>query len=70
MPAEEGTGVIAGGPVRSVLELAGLHNVRAKSLGSNNPNNMVKATIEGLSNLRTVEQVAKLRGKTVEEILG
>ena len=70
MPAEEGTGVIAGGPVRSVLELAGLHNVRAKSLGSNNPNNMVKATIEGLSKLRTVEQVAKLRGKTVEEILG
>ena len=70
MPADEGTGVIAGGPVRSVLELAGLHNVRAKSLGSNNPNNMVKATIEGLSNLRTVEQVAKLRGKTVEEILG
>ncbi len=70
MPAEEGTGVIAGGPVRSVLELAGLQNVRAKSLGSNNPNNMVKATIEGLSNLRTVEQVAKLRGKTVEEILG
>ena len=70
MPAEEGTGVIAGGPVRTVLELAGLHNVRAKSLGSNNPNNMVKATIEGLSNLRTVEQVAKLRGKTVEEILG
>jgi len=70
MPAEEGAGIIAGGPVRSVLELAGLHNVRAKSLGSNNPNNMVKATIEGLSNLRTVEQVAKLRGKTVEEILG
>lgn len=70
MPAEEGTGVIAGGPVRSVLELAGLHNVRAKSLGSNNPNNMVKATIEGLSKLRTAEQVAALRGKSVEEILG
>lgn len=70
MPAEEGTGVIAGGPVRSVLELAGLKNVRAKSLGSNNPNNMVRATIDGLSKLRTTEQVAQLRGKTVEEILG
>jgi small subunit ribosomal protein S5 len=70
MPATEGTGVIAGGPVRSVLELAGLKDVRAKSLGSNNPNNMVRATINGLSNLRTAEQVAKLRGKTVEEILG
>lgn len=70
MPASEGTGVIAGGPVRSVLELAGLTNVRAKSLGSNNPRNMVRATIDGLSKLRTAEQVAKLRGKTVEEILG
>lgn len=70
MPATEGTGVIAGGPARAVLELAGLKNVRAKSLGSNNPRNMVKATINGLSNLRTAEQVAKLRGKTVEEILG
>lgn len=70
MPAAEGTGVLAGGPVRSVLELAGLTNVRAKSLGSNNPRNMVRATIDGLSKLRTAEQVAKLRGKTVEEILG
>ncbi|OOB74951.1 30S ribosomal protein S5, partial [Clostridium haemolyticum] len=70
MPATEGTGVIAGGPVRAVLELAGLKDVRAKSLGSNNPKNMVGATINGLSRLRTAEQIAKLRGKTVEEILG
>ncbi len=70
MPAAEGTGVIAGGPVRAVLELAGLKDVRAKSLGSNNPRNMVNATLNGLSNLKTVEQIAKLRGKTVEEILG
>ncbi|MCY6957377.1 MULTISPECIES: 30S ribosomal protein S5 [Clostridium] len=70
MPAAEGTGVIAGGPVRAVLELAGLKDVRAKSLGSNNPKNMVGATIDGLSKLRTAEQIAKLRGKTVEEILG
>lgn len=70
MPAKEGTGVIAGGPVRAVLELAGLKDVRAKSLGSNNPKNMVSATIDGLSKLKTVEEVARLRGKTVEEILG
>ncbi|KYH28828.1 MULTISPECIES: 30S ribosomal protein S5 [Clostridium] len=70
MPASEGTGVIAGGPVRAVLELAGLKDVRAKSLGSNNPKNMVGATLDGLSKLRTAEQIAKLRGKTVEEILG
>lgn len=70
MPASEGTGVIAGGPVRAVLELAGLSDVRAKSLGSNNPRNMVGATINGLSRLRTAEQIAKLRSKTVEEILG
>jgi small subunit ribosomal protein S5 len=70
MPANEGTGVIAGGPVRAVLELAGIKDVRAKSLGSNNPRNMVNATINGLSKLRTPEQIAKLRGKTVEEILG
>lgn len=70
MPASEGSGIIAGGPARSVLELAGLKDVRAKSLGSNNPRNMVNATINGLSKLRTVEEVAKLRGKTVEEILG
>jgi small subunit ribosomal protein S5 len=70
MPAAEGTGVIAGGPARVVLELAGLKDVRAKSLGSNNPRNMVSATISGLASLRTVEDIAKLRGKTVEEILG
>nr|WP_072831549.1 30S ribosomal protein S5 [Clostridium collagenovorans] len=70
MPATEGTGVIAGGPARAVLELAGVKDVRAKSLGSNNPRNLVNATINGLSNLRTAEQVAELRGKTVEEILG
>lgn len=67
-PAAEGTGVIAGGPVRAVLELCGIRNIRTKSLGSNNPINMVNATIKGLSQLRTIEEVAKLRGKTVEEI--
>lgn len=67
-PAAEGTGVIAGGPVRAVLELCGIRNIRTKSLGSNNPINMVNATIKGLSQLRTMEEVAKLRGKTVEEI--
>ena len=70
MPAAEGTGVIAGGPVRAVLELAGVTDVRAKSLGTNNSRNMVNATIEGLKNLKTVEQVARLRGKSVEELLG
>ena len=70
MPAKEGTGVIAGGPARVVLELAGIKDVRAKSLGSNNPNNMVKATINGLASLRTAEEIAKSRGKSVEEILG
>jgi small subunit ribosomal protein S5 len=69
-PASEGTGVIAGGPVRAVLELAGIHDIRTKSLGSNNPINMVNATIKGLAQLKTAEEVAKLRGKTVEEILG
>lgn len=70
MPAIEGTGVIAGGPARYVLELAGIENVRAKSLGSNNPRNMVNATIAGLANLRTAEDIAVLRGKSVDEILG
>lgn len=70
MPAEEGTGVIAGGPVRAVLELVGIKDIRTKSLRSNNPRNMVNATIQGLSSLKTAEEVAKLRGKTVEEILG
>ena len=70
MPAKEGTGVIAGGPARAVLELAGLKDVRAKSLGSNNPRNMVNATINGLAELKTPEEVAKLRGKSVQEILG
>jgi small subunit ribosomal protein S5 len=69
-PAGQGTGVIAGGPVRAVLELAGIKDIRTKSLGSNNPINMVRATITGLSQLKTVEEVAKLRGKTVEEVLG
>lgn len=69
-PASQGTGVIAGGPVRAVLELAGVRDIRTKSLGTNNPINMVKATIEGLAQLKTAEEVAKLRGKTVEEILG
>ncbi|QUH25455.1 30S ribosomal protein S5 [Serpentinicella alkaliphila] len=70
MPAKEGTGIIAGGPVRAVLELSGLKDVRAKSLGSNNSRNMVNATIDGLSQLKRAQDVAKLRGKTVEELLG
>ena len=68
--APEGTGVIAGGPARSVLELAGIKNIRTKSLGSNNKTNAVLATLNGLCALKTPEQVAKLRGKSVEEILG
>lgn len=70
MPAPEGTGVIAGGPARAVLELAGIRNIRTKSLGSNNKRNVVNATIEGLREITTPERVARLRGKTVEEILG
>lgn len=70
MPAEEGTGIIAGGPARAVLELAGLRNIRTKSLGSNNKKNVVNATIEGLSRGTTPEKVARLRGISVEELLG
>jgi small subunit ribosomal protein S5 len=70
MKSSEGTGVIAGGPVRSVLELAGIKDIRAKSLGSNNPGNLVRATIEGLSRLRTIEEVSNLRGISKDEILG
>ena len=70
MPAPEGTGVIAGGPVRAVIEACGIKNIRTKSIGSNNPVNMVKATLAGLQQLRNAEEVARLRGKTVEEILG
>ena len=66
----EGTGIIAGGPARSVLELAGFKNIRTKSLGSNNKQNVVLATIQGLSQLKTPEEVAKLRGISVEQLLG
>lgn len=69
-PASEGTGVIAGGSVRAVVELAGIKNILAKSLGSDTSLNIVKATIQGLSSMKKVEDVARLRGKTIEEILG
>ncbi len=70
LPAPEGTGVIAGGAVRSVLELAGIKDIRTKTYGTSNKINTVKATLEGLRSLRSAEQIAKLRGKTVEELLG
>lgn len=69
-PAPKGTGVIAGGPVRAVVEVAGIKDIRTKALRSNNPVNVVKATIAGLRSLRNVEEVAQLRGKSVQEILG
>ena len=69
-PAPEGTGVIAGGPARAVSETAGIRDIVTKSYGTNNPINVVKATIEGLSRLKTAEEVARLRGKSVEELLG
>ena len=67
-PAEEGTGVIAGGAVRPILELAGIRDIRTKCIGSNNPGNVVRATMKALSELRTAEQIAELRGKKVEEL--
>ena len=69
-PAPEGTGVIAGGAVRAVMEAVGIRNICAKCLRSNNPQNVVKATMEGLKSLRSAEQVAAIRGKSVEEIVG
>lgn len=70
LPAEEGTGVIAGGAVRLVLEVSGIADIRTKCIGTNNPINSVKATIAGLKMLKTAEEYAALRGKTVEEIIG
>ena len=69
-PAPEGTGVIAGGPVRAVIEVTGIKDIRTKALRSNNPCNVVRATIAGLASLRTVEQMAEIRGKSAKEILG
>ena len=70
MPAPEGSGVIAGGPARAVIEQAGIKDIVTKSYGTNNPINVVKATVEGLSRLKTIEEVARLRDKSVEELLG
>lgn len=70
LPAQEGAGIIAGGGARAVLEMAGVKDIRTKSFGTSNPINMVKATLTGLKTLRSAEQVARLRGKTVEELLG
>ena len=70
LPAPEGTGVIAGGPARAVLDMAGVRDIRTKSYGSNNPINCVKATLEGLGSLMSAEEVAKKRGKNVAELLG
>lgn len=69
-PSKEGTGVIAGGAVRAVCELAGIRDIRTKSLGSSNPRNVVNATMDALKGLKRAEEVAKLRGKSVEELLG
>ena len=69
-PAAPGTGIIAGGPVRAVMEAAGIHDIRAKCLRSNNPQNVVSATFEGLKSLRGPKEIARIRGKSVEEILG
>ncbi len=69
-PASPGTGIIAGGPVRAVMEAAGIHDIRAKCMRSNNPQNVVSATFEGLKALRGPEEIARIRGKSVEEIIG
>ena len=69
-PAPQGTGIIAGGPVRAVLEVAGIQDIRTKALRSNNPCNVVRATVDGLAKLRSAQQVAQIRGKSVKEILG